>query len=223
MSTGKLHRYESAEATVTWDESVCVHAAECVRGLPAVFDPRAKPWVRLDAADVEALAATVARCPSGALRFHPRGDSARARAATSATNAPAAAGEERPMTTASIKPNGPYVCAGDLVVAGKATAQTALCRCGHSANKPMCDGSHAKQGFVDAGHLPSSAPFGTAAPGRVNVTPLANGPFKCDGPLTIASSDLKTAASDPTFLCRCGHSANKPYCDGTHKKVGFTA
>ena len=46
------------------------------------------------------------------------------------------------MTTATIKPNGPYVCSGDLEVAGKAMPQAALCRCGTSRNKPFCDGSH---------------------------------------------------------------------------------
>ena len=217
MSTGTLHRYESAEAIVTWDESVCVHAAECVRGLPAVFDPRAKPWVRLAAADVEAIAETVARCPSGALKFHPRGEAA-AQHPPSPRHTP-----EHPMSTATLKPNGPYVCSGDFDVAGKTAAQAALCRCGHSANKPYCDGSHAKHGFTDAGHLPASAPAGHAATGRVAVSPLANGPLKCDGPLTLAASDGRHSTSDPTFLCRCGHSANKPYCDGTHKKIGFTA
>jgi CDGSH-type Zn-finger protein len=54
------------------------------------------------------------------------------------------------------------------------------------------------------------------------VTPLPDGPLKCEGPLTLAASDARTSTADPTFLCRCGHSGNKPYCDGTHKRIGFT-
>ncbi len=126
------------------------------------------------------------------------------------------------MTTATIKPNGPYVCSGDLEVAGKAMPQAALCRCGASRNKPFCDGSHTKAGFVDPGFLPASAAPASDAAGRVRVTPLPDGPLKCEGPLTLAATDGRTSTADPTFLCRCGHSGNKPYCDGTHKRIGFT-
>ena len=53
------------------------------------------------------------------------------------------------MTTATIKPNGPYVCSGDLEVAGKAMPQAALCRCGASRNKPFCDSSHRRADWHD--------------------------------------------------------------------------
>jgi uncharacterized Fe-S cluster protein YjdI len=61
---------ESPEITVTFDPNVCTHAAKCVRGLPAVFDVRERPWVRLDgaaSADVaaQARAARRARCSLG--------------------------------------------------------------------------------------------------------------------------------------------------------------
>ena len=126
------------------------------------------------------------------------------------------------MTTATIKPDGPYVYAGDLAVAGKATTQAALCRCGGSQTKPYCDGSHAKNGFADPGLLPASAAAGGDSAGHVAVTPLPNGPLKCEGPLTLAASDGRRSTGNSTFLCRCGHSGNKPYCDGTHKRIGFT-
>ncbi|MBK6395169.1 MAG: CDGSH iron-sulfur domain-containing protein [Betaproteobacteria bacterium] len=100
--------------------------------------------------------------------------------------------------------------------------QAALCRCGASRNKPFCDGSHTKAGFVDPGLLPASAAPASDAAGRVRVTPLPDGPLKCEGPLTLAATDGRTSTADPTFLCRCGHSGNKPYCDGTHKRIGFT-
>ena len=125
------------------------------------------------------------------------------------------------MTTATIRPNGPYVCAGDLAIAGKATSQAALCRCGGSRNKPHCGGSHAKNGFADPGLLPASAAAASGADGHVAVMPLHDGPLKCEGPLTLVASDGRTSNGDPTFLCRCGHSGNKPYCDGTHRRIGF--
>ena len=51
----KLHRYEGRGGIVTYDVKRCIHAAECVRGLPAVFDSNAKPWINPDGADAAAL------------------------------------------------------------------------------------------------------------------------------------------------------------------------
>jgi CDGSH-type Zn-finger protein len=43
------------------------------------------------------------------------------------------------------------------------------------------------------------------------------------GPLTVTGTNGRSARAETTFLCRCGQSGNKPYCDGTHKKIGFVA
>ena len=72
-------------------------------------------------------------------------------------------------TTIVCSPNGPLRISGDFVIkdgqgqdfdlSGRTTIS--LCRCGHSANKPFCDGSHARQGFqstVEARKLPPPAP-----------------------------------------------------------------
>ncbi len=216
MGDGKLHRYETDDVVVTWNAGVCIHAAECVRGLPAVFDPNAKPWVRPEAARPDDLAATIARCPSGALGF-----------VRKAGVVPSASTGETVSTlsnVATIKANGPYMCNGEFAV-GTAEARTdftlVLCRCGASGNKPYCDGSHAKKGFQDAGLLPAAAPSASGGAGKVTVTPLADGPLKCVGPFVLAGTDGRTTSADPAFLCRCGHSQNKPFCDGSHKKVGF--
>ena len=64
--------YEGAETTVSFDPEVCVHAGECVKGLPAVFDTKARPWIQPDKAPAGDVIAQVARCPSGALRIEPR-------------------------------------------------------------------------------------------------------------------------------------------------------
>jgi uncharacterized Fe-S cluster protein YjdI len=61
--------YVGRSVTVSYDRAICTHAAECVRGLPAVFDPQARPWIQPDHAAPDAVIATVARCPSGALRI----------------------------------------------------------------------------------------------------------------------------------------------------------
>lgn len=67
-------RYTGADITVTFDAQVCRHAAECVRGLPAVFDTKARPWIQPDNATADEVAEVVARCPSGALQIERPGD-----------------------------------------------------------------------------------------------------------------------------------------------------
>ena len=58
---------------------------------------------------------------------------------------------------------------------------------------------------------------------EVRIRPLKNGPIEVSGPVTLVEADgtAKSAPEDPIYLCRCGQSANKPFCDGSHKKVGF--
>ena len=65
----RVQVYETPEITVTFDPNLCQHTGICVRGLPGVFDIRRKDWVRPSAAPAEQVAAQVARCPSGALKF----------------------------------------------------------------------------------------------------------------------------------------------------------
>jgi CDGSH-type Zn-finger protein/uncharacterized Fe-S cluster protein YjdI len=214
-TTSKLHRYEGRNATVTFDATRCIHAAECVRGLPDVFDPGAEPWIQPGEVEADALAAVIYRCPTGALKLD-RGDGA---------SEPIAA-----TNTATLTPDGPTYLRGDLSLLASdgtvaiADTRIALCRCGASRNKPLCDGSHRKAGFRHAGTLAA----GETAPAAVGVGPLTirqrpNGPLMCTGPLVVVGADGRVAFAESTFLCRCGASANKPYCDGTHKKIGFTA
>jgi CDGSH iron-sulfur domain-containing protein 3 len=59
---------------------------------------------------------------------------------------------------------------------------------------------------------------------EVNVTIFDNGPLKVDGGVTITDGAGKTyPAKDTVFICRCGQSANKPFCDGTHKTANFAS
>jgi 3-phenylpropionate/trans-cinnamate dioxygenase ferredoxin subunit len=57
----------------------------------------------------------------------------------------------------------------------------------------------------------------------VHIVPTENGPYKVTGPveLTDPQGNAIPARSGTIFLCRCGGSMNKPFCDGTHSKIGF--
>lgn len=61
--------YTGAQVDVSFDGEVCEHAAECVRGLPSVFDLKARPWIQPDNATAADVVDVVGRCPSGALRI----------------------------------------------------------------------------------------------------------------------------------------------------------
>jgi uncharacterized Fe-S cluster protein YjdI len=57
---------------ITYDAHRCIHAAECIRGLPAVFDGGRRPWIAPSGASADEIANVIARCPSGALHFKRR-------------------------------------------------------------------------------------------------------------------------------------------------------
>jgi uncharacterized Fe-S cluster protein YjdI len=67
MNKEIVKRYSNGEITVVWRPSLCIHCAICARGLPAVFDPRRRPWVILEGFDSATIADQVEQCPSGAL------------------------------------------------------------------------------------------------------------------------------------------------------------
>ncbi len=58
----------------------------------------------------------------------------------------------------------------------------------------------------------------------VKITAVKNGPYKVEGPINLFYENNPIAAtSAAVFLCRCGASSKKPFCDGTHSKIGFQA
>ncbi len=131
-----------------------------------------------------------------------------------------------------VTTNGPLECRGEIeivtvdgVLVAKET-EAWLCRCGQSANKPYCDGSHKKVEFRDtSAAAPAAPPAAAAGPaGALRITLRSNGPLRLDGRFEVRhpASGLIFAGSE-TALCRCGQSAKKPFCDGTHRQVGFTA
>jgi CDGSH-type Zn-finger protein len=100
-----------------------------------------------------------------------------------------------------------------------------LCRCGHSKRKPYCDHSHVEAVFVATGEPESKEIVElTVKDGPLKVRPTHNGPLCIEGNLEICASSGRTLSRETrVFLCRCGHSQDKPYCDGSHMKAGFTA
>jgi len=58
---------------------------------------------------------------------------------------------------------------------------------------------------------------------EVRIRPLKDGPYEVKGPVQLIDGARAefTLAEDPIYLCRCGQSANKPFCDGSHKTCGF--
>ena len=134
--------YRGTAIEVSFDGELCIHARECVRGLPAVFDRDRRPWILADEADAEDVRSVVERCPTGALLYR-RLDGQP---------------EERPATVTTVVPveNGPLEVRGDLLVrhadgSVERLLRAALCRCGQSKNKPFCDNSHLETGFQAPG------------------------------------------------------------------------
>lgn len=59
---------------------------------------------------------------------------------------------------------------------------------------------------------------------EVRITPTENGPYKVEGPIELLDPEgnpIDTSGKATIFLCRCGGSTNKPFCDGTHSRIGF--
>jgi CDGSH-type Zn-finger protein/uncharacterized Fe-S cluster protein YjdI len=210
VATGKIYRYEGLQASVTWDESRCIHAGECTRGLPSVFSPKHDPWAQPDNASLAALAAVIDRCPTGALAIE----------RPAQLNRPADA-----RNSVTLVVDGPLYVRGRVSVGGApAETRVALCRCGASSNKPYCDRSHRKAGFRHDGRLGSADEPAEAEPqDNVDfaVTPTPNASLHCTGSVTLVGAGGTRSVTSDTWLCRCGGSSNKPYCDGTHRKIGF--
>lgn len=61
--------YTNGELTIVWKPKKCIHAAECVKALPKVYNPKRKPWIIAEGADTEALKKQINKCPSGALTY----------------------------------------------------------------------------------------------------------------------------------------------------------
>lgn len=203
------------DVTITFDGARCVHSRNCVLGHPEVFVPNVKgDWIYPDAAPVDAVLGIGRNCPSGAIRV--------------ARNDGAATSDGLPVVnTVRVRENGPLAIEADLLIRGVAQAspRATLCRCGASKTKPFCDGSHVAAGFTATGE-PEAKEFQALEMrnGPLNVEPTPNGSLKVTGNLEVVSGTGRTVNKvTQVWLCRCGQSKNKPYCDSSHKAAGFVA
>jgi len=130
---GTKKEYAGDGIVIGFEARRCIHAAECVRNLPAVFNSEKRPWIDAGGATADEIVAVVERCPSGALTYE-RSDGGPREVATT-----------RP--TIRVGKDGPLFVRGSAVVDHEGNpladgARVALCRCGASNNKPFCDNSH---------------------------------------------------------------------------------
>jgi CDGSH-type Zn-finger protein/uncharacterized Fe-S cluster protein YjdI len=207
-----LETVTGKDATIHFDSQKCIHSRGCVLSHPDVFVPNVQgAWIHPDAQSVEELMHVAKSCPSGAIRV----------VRTSAQANETSDSEAPPIVnTVRVRENGPLAIEAELQVQGarQVSPRATLCRCGQSAHKPYCDGSHSAAGFVASGE-PATASMEALAQrhGPVDVQPLPNGPLRLVGNLEIVSGTGRTCNKvTQTFLCRCGQSSNKPYCDGSH-------
>ncbi len=136
--------YQNDDITVTWEPAKCIDSAVCFKGLPQVFDPRKKPWISLENEATEAIIKQVKQCPSGAISYTFKKD------LNSQGNSNI---ENNNLLKVQVTPAGPLLVYGNFTLENNNeitpvnSKVTALCRCGHSTNKPFCDGSHRKIEF----------------------------------------------------------------------------
>ena len=133
--------YVGEKITVYDNRGLCAHAGVCIRDLASVFRLKQSPWIDPDQASVDDIKAVVDNCPSGALSYSTKDSQ------TVSDNSD---------VTITITPNGPYKITGEFEMAdvevydGASKNTRTLCRCGHSKNKPYCDGAHLNSDFQDS-------------------------------------------------------------------------
>jgi len=142
--------YSNGEITIFWKPDMCVHSAKCFYSLPEVFNPKERPWVKLENSNTAKIVETVKNCPSGALSFSYNKENDNVIKPETVNQEQKSM--EEPLTNSVVRinvaPNGPFLVNGSCVIVDKDGVETikegkfALCRCGQSTRKPFCDGTH---------------------------------------------------------------------------------
>jgi CDGSH-type Zn-finger protein/uncharacterized Fe-S cluster protein YjdI len=211
----KIHHYTGNDIDVSYDVVRCIHAEECIHRLSAVFDARRRPWIMPDEAPTDQLTETILHCPSGALHYT-RQNGEHETAET--------------VNTVHLAENGPLYIRGQVQVTASTgevlleDTRVALCRCGASQNKPLCDNSHKAINFQAAATREAIHTGTNDTGGVLIIEPTPDGPLHVTGQFTVlGAADEVLFQGEEAWLCRCGGSADKPFCDGTHKRAGFQA
>jgi len=208
-------RYISDAVDITYNLRRCIHAEQCIHHLESVFKKNTRPWIDINGASTTEIMGVIALCPSGALHAIPKDGTA----------------SEEPSreNVISLWEDGPLQFEGKLEIIGAnidITDETraTLCRCGESKNKPFCDNSHREVNF-EAPDIDDNVIVATTTnSGIVSIIPESNGPYHVTGHIEIVNQSGEIIwVGDETWLCRCGHSSHKPFCDDTHATIGFQA
>jgi CDGSH-type Zn-finger protein/uncharacterized Fe-S cluster protein YjdI len=198
------------DITVRFDTKRCIHSRHCVLEAPSVFRANTPgTWLHPETAPVAHIVHVAHNCPSGAITYerHDGGP------------------QEAPpdVNVIRVRENGPYAVVADIALKGDAFTRATLCRCGQSKNKPFCDNSHIKARFAASGEPATieSDPLEFRG-GALTVEPLPDGPLQIMGNVEICAGTGRTVTrAQNARLCRCGGSSTKPFCDGTHARIGF--
>ena len=214
--SGKVmdRRYKGDAVDITYSLKRCIHAEQCIHNLSAVFDKNRRPWIITGAASADEVARVVPLCPSGALHFEGKNGST----------------ESIPeVNRILLWEHGPLQVHGEVEVSGSTVelqgeTRATLCRCGGSANKPFCDNAHLTNDFQAPDVTMEWGEETNRAGGKLHITVEANGPYLVSGEVTIINAAGAVIFSgSEVWLCRCGGSSNKPFCDSTHERIGFQA
>jgi CDGSH-type Zn-finger protein/uncharacterized Fe-S cluster protein YjdI len=210
-SVGGVDYIEGEKLTLVYEGKKCIHSRFCVTGAPKVFLANVVgPWIHPDAIDVDRLVEISHACPSGAIKY-------KRKDGKPDETAP-------PVNLISVREGGPYAVRADIRLDGQSSAfRLTLCRCGASKNKPLCDGSHHDIAFAATGEPPTGkADMLEIRDGPLSIEPEMDGPLQVRGNVEIISGTGRVVARlTQARLCRCGGSAKKPFCDGTHARIGF--
>jgi len=203
---------EGRDLTLIYEGKKCIHSRFCVTWGPKVFIANVKgPWINPDAMSTEALTEIAHVCVSGAIRYK--------RKDGQPDEAPP------PVNLISVREGGPYAVRADIRLDGAPAVsyRLTLCRCGASKNKPFCDGSHNEIKFAASGEPPTGkADMLPVRDGPLAIDPTIDGPLQVRGNVELISGTGRVVARlESARLCRCGASNNKPFCDGSHTRVGF--
>lgn len=248
----KLHTYEADDIVVEYDAKRCIHVGECVRGLPRVFDPQRKPWVDPELGAAAEVAAVVERCPTGALHYTRR-DGGEAEAPDGENTGRVCAdgplflrgrirlelpgGQVLEDTRVALcrcgasrdKPfcDGSHTEAGfsdpGRMGAGRLVPAERVDR-GEAGEAGEASEASGEMGGAASGEMGGASGDADAADrATVTISCRTDGPLMVRGPLRIEGTDGGVSAGEKGALCRCGASAAKPFCDGSHRDNGFAA